>query len=243
MIPTEYRKTEGDHQPSTFSIVETKQLVDSSDSRLPFRLYAWVPSQPLKLPENLNDRSTARTFWGFIYEGSTLIETADNSYALKAGQYFSICDAITISGGGGFVVESIGYKGLNHIGGPIESSGRLKYLNGATDTLLISPVRKGEPCLNALYFAPNTNQVLHYHPSARIGMLVGGSGRYQNSVSSHAMVPGQMFYTRPNECHKFQSGPSEPMTLVIYHPDSSVGPTDEHHAMLEGTIVVVDVTA
>lgn len=231
---------EHDGQPSTFSIDETKQLVDYSDKNLPFKLYAWTPSQPLKLPDQSNGRPSPHTLWGFIYEGTTVLESTHNTYALKTGQYFSICDAVLLSGGHGFVVDSIGYKGLNHIGGPIEASGRLKYLNNSTDTLLISPVRKGEPCLNVLYFPPNTDQQLHYHPSARIGMLAWGSGTYLNLAGSYRMTAGQLFFTRPNECHKFQTGPSEPMTLVIFHPDSLVGPTDEHHAMLDGTIVIDD---
>lgn len=230
-----------DGQPSTFSASATAQLIDYSDKKLPFKLYTWTPAQPLKLPTSSDDRNKDHTFWGFVYEGSTFLESPANTYTLETGQYFSICDGIVLSGGRGLVVDSIGYKGLNHIGGPIESSGRLKYLNNSTDTLLISPARKGEPCLNVLYFPPNTDQLLHYHPSARIGMLAWGNGTYLNTLGSFELQAGQMFFTRPNECHKFQTGPKEPMTLVIYHPDSLVGPTDEHHAMLDGTIVVQEV--
>ena len=38
----------------------------------------------------------------------------------------------------------------------IPSSGAYEYIDGCTDSLLVPPTFKGEDCLNALYFPPDT---------------------------------------------------------------------------------------
>ena len=53
-----------------------------------------------------------------------------------------------------FAIIRYGYQGLDLVG-KVEPTGRLAYIDGCTDTLLISPPRKGDACLNHLHFPKN----------------------------------------------------------------------------------------
>ena len=46
------------------------------------------------------------------------------------------------------------------VGGPIEAMGRLRYIDGCTDSLLIPPWRRGEACLNHLHIPPGVEQTM-----------------------------------------------------------------------------------
>src|SRR5436190_9407248 len=85
--------------------------------------------------------------------------------------WFALPGAGRVSGAGeGIVVTSTEHIGLFQLGGPLEPAGRLRYIDGCTDTLLIAPPRLGDPCLNALYFPSVTDQTQHTHPSLRAGL-------------------------------------------------------------------------
>jgi hypothetical protein len=45
-----------------------------------------------------------------------------------------------------------------------------------------------------------------------------------------------MFCLEEHELHKFKTENSE-MKLVVYHPDSDWGPTDQNHTMLNRTYI------
>jgi len=65
---------------------------------------------------------------------------------------------------------------VRQFGGPLEATGRLRYVDGCSDTLLVCPPRLGEPCLNHLHIPPHTQQSEHFHPSLRIGVIARGAG-------------------------------------------------------------------
>lgn len=66
--------------------------------------------------------------------------------------------------------------GLSLLGGPVEHKGRLRYIDQCSDTALIQPVRRGNPCLNLLYFPAGVYQTAHTHPSDRLGLVPSGRG-------------------------------------------------------------------
>ncbi len=142
-------------------------LADLSTDEFPTQLRGWN-NGTLYLPNT-------GTHFGYIQQGGLDILDLPNRgfFSLKPGMYFSLPGAGTLLGGGqGIVITRLGYKGMFSIGGPIEPEGRLLYINGCRDSLLIPPVVKGDPCLNALYFPAGINQTQHTHPSMRIGMVV-----------------------------------------------------------------------
>src|SRR4029453_8301352 len=103
----------------------------------------------------------------------------------------------------------LGYRGVFMIGGPIESSGRLRYIDGCTDSLLIPPQLAGDPCLNVLYFPPDVSQKEHTHPSVRLGLIVRGSGECCTRDRTYPLSSGQPFIIQPNGLHRFRTTKKE----------------------------------
>mmetsp|Transcript_8119 Transcript_8119/g.13504 ORF Transcript_8119/g.13504 Transcript_8119/m.13504 type:complete len:387 (+) Transcript_8119:78-1238(+) len=111
-----------------------------------------------------------------------------------------------------FVVHTSHFHPLRSFGGPIEESGRLKYIDGCSDTLLISPPKRGDPCLNLLHFPANVQQTAHTHPSTRFGVVVRGSGQCvgidANSKMEKKMTPlypGMIFAIEKDMVHSFST--------------------------------------
>ncbi len=206
-------------------------LFDYTDNQCPTKLYAWTDR--FDAPEIPNES----TFFGFIFEGEAKLKTVDNQYNLIPQQYFSTNSTFSINGGRGILIERIGYKGMNMIGGPVESWGRLKYIDGCTDSLLIPPVKLGDPCFNALFFPPNTDQTAHTHPSMRVGMVIRGAGTCVTPEKEYDLVPGKIFIIHEEGMHKFKTNGHSQLVVVAYHPDSDFGPVDEDHPMINRTLV------
>lgn len=178
------------------------------------------------------------TTYGYVLDGEV---TLSNSKTVKRGEYFCLWtqDAHMISYTGKMVAfDRIGFKGQNTIGGPLEEKGRLSYIDGCSDSLLIYPPRQGDPSLNMLHFPPNTKQSFHTHPSLRFGIVASGFG-YASLVDgddevSIKLEPGMMFCIEEQEKHRFVTDSKE-MVVLAYHPDGDWGPTDHNHTMLNRT--------
>lgn len=114
---------------------------------------------------------------------------------LRTGMYgcFTTGHINLDKGAKALVIHCGKYDGMRMFGGPIEQTGRLKYIDGCTDSVLISPVRKGDPCLNHLHFPTGINQTMHTHPSLRIGLVIRGAGEcvtpFGNVPLTEGMVP------------------------------------------------------
>jgi quercetin dioxygenase-like cupin family protein len=208
-------------------------FIDFSNDKFPSSLSTWNSSEISLIPGN--------THFGFVYEGTASLAMADGrQYTLVQGMYFSVNSSAKIIPGKfsakGFVVSRLGYQGFFNIGGPVEPKGRYKYIDGCSDSLLVSPVVKGDPCLNLLYFPPDIFQTPHTHPSLRIGVISRGSGQ---CILSNRVLPlqaGNIFFIRADTLHSFKTTESD-MTIVVYHPESDFGPTDQNHPMINKTII------
>lgn len=177
------------------------------------------------------------THFGFVWQGRARLQCDAGEFTIGPGMYFSLPGAGSIEGpGSGAVFTRIGLHGVFSLGGPIEQTGRLRYIDGCTDSLLVPPVRRGDACLNALYFPPGINQTEHTHPSARLGLVVSGRGTCLTPAENFALEPGLAFVIPSDARHRFRTGRA-PMVVVAYHPDSDFGPTHEAHPMINRTIV------
>ena len=107
--------------------------VAECDPNFPTALYAW-DGEALEL-----DLDAA--FFGFVQEGEAVLACAAGTFTLKAGMYFSANEAVRVSGGRGIVIARLGHRSFFTLGGPVEAKGRLKYIDGCTDSLLIAPCR------------------------------------------------------------------------------------------------------
>ena len=203
--------------------------VADCDPNFPTTLHAWDE-------ETLELKNADTAYFGFVQSGEATLETASGRFVLREGMYFSANNVLTVSGGRGIVMAREFHQAFFTIGGPVEARGRLKYIDGCTDSLLIAPVKMGDPCLNLLYFPPGIDQTSHTHPSDRIGVVFSGRGECETPEGIIPLEPGVMFRIPYEGHHKFRTEDSE-MRVIAYHPDSDFGPQDENHPMINRTIV------
>jgi quercetin dioxygenase-like cupin family protein len=186
------------------------------------------------------------TKWGSLYGysfGDSTITIGNKIHELENNQYFSLFignnSVIVETTSQLFLVVKLGYKCQNTVGWA-EEKGRLSYIDGCTDSLLVYPPRQGDPSLNLLHFPPGIDQSQHTHPSIRIGCVIDGHGvsdTWSNGVQlSHDLVTGVNFCLEENELHRFRTGNSS-MTVIAWHPDGDWGPTDHNHTMLNRTYI------
>lgn len=123
--------------------------------------------------------------------------------------------------------------------GKVEDYGRLNYIDGCHDSMLVHPIKKGNPCLNALYMPEGVNQTAHTHPSLRSGFIITGGAKCIAENGEFVLEGGQIFYLESDTIHKFRTDFSDylRMKLVAFHPDSDFGAEDENHPMINRTIV------
>jgi hypothetical protein len=198
------------------------------------------PTRASKVCNDWFTTDTCATTYGYVLTGTAVFP---NGNTAKKGQYFSYWSATSESlaiEGEAVFISRIGFKGQNNIGGPLEESGRLCYIDNCSDSLLIYPPRLGDPSLSALYFPTGTNQTFHIHPSIRIGVVVFGSGfsclKNDDSEQEMPLKAGDMFCIEEREVHRFKTTDSK-MVVIAFHPDGDWGPTDHNHTMLNRTYI------
>lgn len=185
----------------------------------------------------LDSRTT--TYYGMVLAGElTLTREGLPPIGLGPRMYFAATGAAEVSGEGQaalFCRE--GYRAPFIVGGPVEPTGRLVYIDNCSVSQLSPPARLGDPTLQLLVFPPNVRQASHIHPTLRFGMVVRGRGecRLGNDVRI-LLESGDVFFIDERAEHGFSTG-QEGMSVVAYHPDSDVGPTDQEHPMLSRTYV------
>jgi mannose-6-phosphate isomerase-like protein (cupin superfamily) len=207
-------------------------IEDLSHSPQPVLISAWQDNT-LNLPKT-------GTHIGFVYRGCPHLERNEGqqSFGLYPGMYFCMPHQGCIGGqnSAGIVITCLNVQGMFTLGGPIEPKGRFTYINGGISSLLIPPINLGDPCLNALYFPPHRDQTLHTHVSDRIGIVVNGNGECDTPEGIISLKPGAAFWIPPDFPHKFRTA-VDPLTLVVFHPDSDVGFTHQNNPMLNRTLV------
>ena len=230
---------------------------DSKNEKYPLKYYNVIEGRGLSPDPELS-------YFIYVYDGNLKLVDQDNPVQiLTNGMFMSVkgdiifstlvkCKAIVIEVLNGGYYKETNYSAYRMIGGPIENVGRLKYIDGCTDSLLLSPIKKGDPCLNHLHFPTNINQTQHTHPSHRIGIVASGYGKCITPFGELDLVEGNIFVikawdgqsyssgvdgmTYPEGQHAFQTF-GENMNVIAFHPDSDFGPTDEKHPMINRTMV------
>jgi hypothetical protein len=201
---------------------------DFSRDRFPSRVSAWL-DQTLSM-------EAVGTHFGFVLRGPAQLCCDSGRFTVGHGLYFSVPGAMQITSGRGIVFTRLSYRGFFYLGGPIEPEGRLRYIDGCSDSLLIPPVQFGDPCLNLLHLPDGVRQTPHTHPSLRAGVVVGGTGRCITADGQFDLSSGTAFMIRAEGLHCFHTD-QQPLAVVAYHPDSDYGPTHENHPMINRTIV------
>jgi quercetin dioxygenase-like cupin family protein len=198
-------------------------------------------SSELSIDDSEWEFADGATHFGYVERGhfNLLLPEDDETIVVGPGYYFAVPDGFEIAASLEpsmcLMVSRPDYRGFLHVG-RIEREGRLRYIDGCTDSLLIPPIKLGDPCLNLLYFPPGIDQTMHTHPSERIGMILSGSGVCITPEGETPLEPGMLFCIHPNGRHKFRTDASD-MRVLAYHPDSDFGPTDQDHPMINRTMV------
>lgn len=229
---------------------------ESKHAKYPLKYYNIINGNGASFREDL-------TYFIFVYSGeATLVIKNGIKSILPKDTYISHHGSFDLVGEfKAIAIEIYTYKGefaknkfkaLTHIGGVVEEIGRLKYIDGCTDSLLIPPVKKGDPCLNHLHFPKNIIQTPHTHPSHRIGLVIRGEGECDTPFGKLPLYEGVIFVIKEYDgkeksqgldgllyeagTHKFNTYTSS-MDVIAFHPDSDFGPEDEFHPMINRTIV------
>lgn len=183
--------------------------------------------------------SPQSSVYGFVIEGSLKIKHRDGSeLVVPAGHAFAINDQYTSRGPAKlWTVNRYGYNVVTSVTKP-EHKGRLTYIDGCSDSLLIYPSRLGDSSLNLLYFPPKIDQSWHTHPSIRLGYVASGKGiahwRDEKGDHTQPLLPGDSFMLPEHASHRFCTDDSE-MRILAFHPDGDWGPEDHNHTMRNRT--------
>lgn len=187
----------------------------------------------------LPDYAKYCSLYGYSY-GDSILKLDNKKYSLEQGQYFglglresaeiSVHDRL-------FLVLRLGYI-VPSVVGWVEEKGRLSYIDGCSDSLLVYPSRLGDSSLNLLYFPPGIDQTYHRHPSIRLGCVIDGHGFSDHgeidNLQRTKLETGLSFCLTEQERHRFRTE-NNSMTIVAFHPDGDWGPTDHNHTMLNRT--------
>lgn len=205
----------------------------------------WTNQYVYKLTQPKTFRGGA-SYIGVLTSGRAVIHSETRTIYVSAGEFFTrfipFGNSLQVCGGPFkmMLVEAPSYEIQTIYAGAIDirpNSGRLKYIDGCSDTLLVCPAKLGEPCLNVLYFPPFTNQTYHTHPSHRMGVVLQGQGTAcLSEIETLPLQKDTVFFLDKDTEHCFKTETSG-MIVVVWHPDSDFGPEDENHPMLNKTII------
>jgi len=204
--------------------------------------------EPIRVPDGLGGEVVVRTLMsgnakfregthtGMVLSGRAELEVDGESYPLRPGMYFVCPGTMMLRGqGASLVLTKHDDVGLFQLGGPIEARGRLRYIDGCTDSLILAPPRRGNPCLNHLHIPPYTRQSAHTHPSVRVGAIARGSGICRTESGIWPLREGMGWVIPTGVRHSFHTE-GQALDVLAWHPDSDTGPTDEDHPMINRTI-------
>lgn len=206
-------------------------LCSLTDGPFALSLAAWEDSDLFPAP----DRAT---HFGCVLDGPAELACPAGTFALRAGMVFAVPGdgKVRVGGGRGVLITQRDFLGVFALSGPLEEEGRLRYIDGCTDSLVIPPPLLGDPCLNLLHLPPGTRQSRHTHPSPRLGVILSGRGTCVTPDAEYALEPGLCFVIHTDAPHSFHTA-GEALRVLAFHPDSDFGPTHENHPMVNRTIL------
>lgn len=179
------------------------------------------------------------THFGLIVRGAVAYAAPHVEATLRAPSWFVADGAARLTpaeGAQALVLSVPGYHGVPQLGPGLEARGRLRYIDGCSDTLLVCPPRLGEPCLNHLHIPAGTRQTAHTHPSVRLGLIARGRGWCVTPHGRHRLEEGLAWHIPAGVVHAFHTDEAA-LDVLAWHPDSDFGPRDEDHPMINKTVV------
>lgn len=208
--------------------------------------FGMYPCEAHFYAESATISSDTSSIYGYCLEGSFELSNRTDDFLVREGNYFAMSGTVQINPQSDdaklWVVTRHGFKVPTQMG-RVESNGRLSYIDGCSDSVLVSMPRYGDPVLNYLHFPEDIYQTQHTHPSVRLGVVISGVGtafRDETAQSASSwrkpLVKGCIFMLEEQELHSFCTENSH-MDIIAFHPDSDTGPTDENHSMINRTYI------
>lgn len=215
-------------------------LLDDGDSKSRTIVHGFENISPEHQANKQATIADEGTCFGFVVQGKVGVQDRQINWWINQGQWFSLPNGLVLNLTTDtriVIAQCLGYQGVYAMGGAIEAQGRLRYIDGCSDTLLCAPPLLGDPCLNHLHFPPNIEQTAHTHPSTRAGIIAKGQGVcVVEDEKEISLNMGDLFYIARNTEHHFVTKHSI-MDVIAYHPDSDWGPTHNEHPMINRTWV------
>ncbi len=177
--------------------------------------------------------------FGYVMDGQNAVLRRDGvPYPLPPGTFFAVNTggAELTNPGGRILMIYQARADFPFQLGVVERVGRLAYIDGCTDSLLVPPWRQGEACLNHLHIPQGVEQTMHTHPSDRIGVVIRGRGQCVTPAGVTELAPGVLWRIPADALHRFRT-PEAGLDIVAWHPDSDTGSSDDDHPMLNRTLV------
>lgn len=172
-----------------------------------------------------------------VYGMANLTNGQIDDISVKNGLFGFVSKSTLSITGSGVIIRTNIKKDFTRIAKANSSqAGILKYIDGCSNQELISPSVIYNPTIQYLFFPKNIEQTPHIHKSFRLGMVLHGEGvavanDYEIKLKQHTI-----FMLPADENHYFKTTNSE-MSLMVFHPDSDVGPTDELNNMIIRTLI------
>ena len=214
-------------------------ITDCGDERFPVSVYGFDACEGHRL-----SLEPVGAVFGFVHTGRLVVSDPESKLPnrfVRAGEYFCTRNGARVMSDDGHtravLIQRKGWRAYPHVGGPVEEKGRLKYIDGCSDSLLISPPVKGDACLNLLHFPEGIDQTQHTHPSIRVGMVHRGGGHCTTPHGRFRLEPGLLFVIPKDGEHRFDTLGETHMDVVAFHPDTDFGPDHEVHPMVNRTLV------
>ena len=189
-----------------------KVIYDPDSTSFISALDTMYPTASRMHTENVkNDGMSYSATYGYCINGSAVVVDDNGEWNVSAGRYFVFSGQISIKKATDlqmWTVMKVGFKPMTQVGA-VESKGRLSYIDGCSDSVLVSMPRYGDPVLNYLHFPTGIYQTQHTHPSIRMGLVIKGSGEafMEKSNNSEGWVKplqtGCMFMLEEQELHSF----------------------------------------
>jgi len=215
------------------------ELLRDDSSKSNTLLYGFENDSPAHINNKQASIADEGACFGFVASGRVFLQDRHVNWCLEAGQWFSMPNGLLLNltaNSRVVVSQCLDYQGVYVMGGPIEAQGRLRYIDGCSDTLLCAPPLLGDPCLNHLHFPAGIEQTAHTHPSMRAGIVATGQGVCEAKQQQLPLSAGTLFYIAKETEHRFITDAST-MDVIAYHPDSDWGPTHQDHPMVNRTWV------
>ena len=191
------------------------------------QLSTMYPSQASLVRDSIFKSTAWSTIFGVVISGHVQCR----GRIIKQEEYFCIAatgeEKFEVRGQSVFFVR-YGFQGLNQIGGPVESTGRIGSTDGSSTTLLIAPPRMGDAELDLLHIPSSVTRGPSQHASCRFGVVLKGCCTLTINKQQTQLNIGSVFCIEAHESYSIKTLQSN-ATIIMYQPEGGWGP-NEHNS-------------